>query len=476
MRKITFLVFTLFSFQSFGNFIIKYRSGHVEKSQIDPREMKTLAISSNGDEIEYVEKDVWLQKHDVYTNDPYYNQQWALINYMDYGFANAKTEVEDQEGIQVVVAVVDTGVTIHSELTGKTVPGYDFVSNSTNGRDGDGRDSDPSDPGDYGDSESGCNVNGFSSSWHGTHISGIIAAESNNGKGIAGSASSQVRIQPLRVLGPCGGQTSDIADAVRWAAGGKVTGLELNITPAKVINLSLGGRASCSQYMQEAIDFANSAGSIVVVSAGNESSSVDEMEFTPANCRGVFRVGALNTSMGLSDYSNYGKIIDIAAPGDIIYSLVNAGTYSPTYESYTTMSGTSMSAGFVSAAAAMIYSVNPGLYPDQVKDILVRTSESFSCSQGDCALGAISPYEAVRDAMREVADASFVYDDPVVIGGFGAQTATVKSTSSSSGGSCGTILYDDNSNFPGTFLVLIFGFVAANIYSLSKKKKVKLTL
>jgi serine protease len=304
-------------------------------------------------------------------------------------------------------------------------------------------------------------------------VAGIIAAESNNGRGVAGSGTN-IKIQPLRVLGQCGGKTSDIADAIRWAAGGNVTGIPNNSTPSKVINLSLGGRGSCSRYMQEAIDYASSQGSVIIVSAGNDGASVDGMDYTPANCRGVLRVGSVNTYRGESNYSNYGEIIDISGPGDIIYSTVNGGFTTASTESYKSMSGTSMSAGFISATAAMIYSKNPALYAEQVKDIIVRTAASVFCRNANCTKGTVDAYEAVREASREIPDASFKYNDPVVVGGFSNVETVVQSTGGG-GGACGTIedVNKTSRNYPGAFFLLVGLFFAHRF--ISRKKLVKVS-
>jgi len=470
MGKWIFLVLCLLNTQqAFGDFIVKYRSGKVMKTKIDPRVTSALAISSEGNELEYVEEDRYLQLHS-FSNDPLYNQQWAMVNYLSDSFANAKDEVDGGEVINV--AVVDTGRTNHSELNNIFIPGYDFISDGENSQDGDGRDSDPSDTGDYARFGSGCGSLS-SSTWHGTHVAGIIAAESNNGRGVAGSGTN-IKIQPLRVLGQCGGKTSDIADAIRWAAGGSVTGIPNNSTPSKVINLSLGGRGSCSRYMQEAIDYASSQGSVIIVSAGNDGASVDGMDYTPANCRGVLRVGAVNTYRGESNYSNYGEIIDISGPGDIIYSTVNGGFTTASTESYKSMSGTSMSAGFISATAAMIYSKNPALYAEQVKDIIVRTAASVFCRNANCTKGTVDAYEAVREASREIPDASFKYNDPVVVGGFSNVETVVQSTGGG-GGACGTIedVNKTSRNYPGAFFLLVGLFFAHRF--ISRKKLVKVS-
>ena len=119
--------------------------------------------------------------------------------------------------------------------------------------DGNGRDSDPTDPGDW----SSANQCGFgqparSSSWHGTHVAGTVAAVTNNNSGVAGVAYG-AKVVPVRVLGRCGGYTSDIADGIIWASGGFVSGVPANANPAaRVVNLSLGGGGSCPSTTQSA--------------------------------------------------------------------------------------------------------------------------------------------------------------------------------------------------------------------------------
>src|SRR5690606_7514122 len=119
------------------------------------------------------------------------------------------------------------------------------------------------------------------SSWHGTHVAGTIAAVTNNGIGVAGVAYN-AKVVPVRVLGKCGGLTSDIADAIVWASGGSVTGVPSNPYPADVINMSLGGGGSCSSTTQAAINTARSNGTVVVVAAGNENTNASNSN--PANC------------------------------------------------------------------------------------------------------------------------------------------------------------------------------------------------
>src|SRR4029453_16145793 len=119
------------------------------------------------------------------------------------------------------------------------------------------------------------------------------AAVTNNSSGVAGVAYG-ARVVPVRVLGKCGGYTSDIADAIIWASGGTVSGAPTNANAARVISLSLGGTGSCGTTTQNAVNSARSRNTVVVVAAGN--SNANASGFTPANCSGVITVAATNRS------------------------------------------------------------------------------------------------------------------------------------------------------------------------------------
>ena len=196
--------------------------------------MRQIAADPN---VEYVEVDK-LNKPLLTPNDTRYSEQWGYSG--TYGIkANQAWDVTNGSG--VVVAVLDTGITNHSDLNANILPGYDFISDTAVSNDGNGRDSDASDPGDWVTAnQCGGTHAAQNSSWHGTHVAGTIAAVTNNAKGVAGVAYG-AKIVPARVLGTCGGYDSDIADAITWASGGTVSGVPANANPAEVINLSLGG-------------------------------------------------------------------------------------------------------------------------------------------------------------------------------------------------------------------------------------------
>ncbi len=315
-------------------------------------------------------------------NDPRYSEQWHYFSAT--GGINANTAWNTTTGAGVTVAVLDTGVVYHNDLIGNLVGGYDFVSNTTMARDGDGRDADPSDPGD--------SYNGGGSSWHGTHVAGTIAAVTNNNNGVAGVA-YDAKILPVRVLGSGGGYSSDITDGIVWAAGGNVAGTPVNNHPAQVINMSLGGAGACGSLYQNAINQAVSLGAVVVVAAGN--SAVDVSGATPANCNNVISVAATTSSGNRASFSNYGALIDVAAPGVNILSTHNTGYASPGGDSYSTMSGTSMAAPHIAGVAALVYASGIATSPAAIESRIVNTARAFPGSCYGCGSGIADANAAV---------------------------------------------------------------------------------
>ena len=249
--------------------------------------------------IEYAEPDRIMRKMAT-ASDPMYTQQWHY--YETTGGLRLPAAWDLSTGTGVKVAVIDTGIRPHADLAGQYVGGYDFISDATIGNDGNGRDADPTDPGDWtAANECAAGDPASNSSWHGTHVAGTIAAATNNGLGVAGVAYG-AKVVPVRVLGKCGGYTSDIADAIIWASGGTVTGVPANANVAKVINMSLGGGGACGTTTQNAINSARSRGTVVIVAAGNENQNASNSN--PANCAGVVAVAATNRTGARAPYSN----------------------------------------------------------------------------------------------------------------------------------------------------------------------------
>ena len=351
----------------------------------------------NGDTaVDYVEPDRILTAQWL-PNDPQFAAQWDYTDTI--AGINLPAAWDIGTGAGVVVAVIDTGVRAHADLAANLLPGYDFISLATVANDGNARDADASDPGDWAAAGAcGAGSAAVNSSWHGTHVAGTIAAATNNGVGIAGVAPG-ARILPLRVLGRCGGYTSDIADAIVWAAGGSVAGVPANATPARVLNLSLGGRGACDLTTQNAINTARNLGAVVVVAAGN--SAADAAGYSPASCAGVISVAAVGRSGARASYSNYGSSVDLAAPGgdgaNGILSTLNDGTSTPGADAYRSYMGTSMAAPHVAGVVALMRARNPALTPDQVEALLKSSAAArgFPVACSLCGSGLLDAQRAI---------------------------------------------------------------------------------
>ena len=293
----------------------------------------------------------------------------------------------------MTVAVIDSGIVKHPDLDANVLPGYDFITEPSIARDGNGRDSDPTDQGNW--EEAGvcdADAEASESNWHGTHVAGSIAAIMNNKRGIVGVAPS-TKILPVRALGMCGGYDSDIADAMVWAAGGTVEGVPANSNPAKIINLSLGGEGTCPATYSKAIAEVNKRGAILVVAAGNDGQ--DASKVAPANCGGSIVVGATDQEGKRSDFSNYGKIVDVSAPGSSIMSTVDLGTTVSTGAGYTEYDGTSMAAPQVAGVIALMKSVDPSLNAERAKQILKQSSKPLTCDVNGCGSGIVNAASAL---------------------------------------------------------------------------------
>ncbi len=363
-------------------------------------------------------------------------KQWYLSD--PVGGINAPAAWDVTQGSSTTtIAVIDTGILNHIDLAGRLVPGYDFIGADANGlfetaNDGDGRDSDATDPGNWitpaeagRGNFAGCPT-AVDSDWHGTHVAGILAANTDNGQRIAG-INWFARILPIRALGKCGGYTSDIIDGMRWAAGMAVNGVPPNTNPARIINLSLGLSAdsappACSLSLQDAITDVVARGATVVVAAGNARE--DSVTSMPANCAGVISVAAsLKTGQFASSYSNFGPLITLSAPGGLITDPADAGqdgilslndrgvTVPENDDAVAVLFGTSFSTAIVSGVASLLLDVNPNLTPAQIKAILQSTSRRLSDPNDkglDCLIVANRPcYQYVVDAAAAVDEAGF---------------------------------------------------------------------
>ena len=355
------------------------------------------SLKAGDPNVEFAEPDRLLQPL-VTPNDALFAQQWSLSDAT--AGIRAPLAWDRARGAGITVAVIDTGVLPHADLLANLLPGYDFVTDVFMAGDGNARDADAADPGDA-VAAGACAAGSAASksSWHGTHVAGIVAASGGNALGVTGVAFG-ARILPLRVLGRCGGYTSDIADAMVWAVGGTVSGLPVNANPARVLNLSLGGRSDCNRTTQTAIDTARAKGAVVVVAAGNDNT--DAATSAPANCSGVVVVTATGKSGGKASYANTGAIVTLAAPGGDtsggILSTLNTGTAGPLADSYASAMGTSMATPVVAGVAALMLSANPRLAPDQVASLLKASARAFPTACANCGAGLVDAHAAVTMA------------------------------------------------------------------------------
>jgi len=298
----------------------------------------------------------------------------------------------------ITVAVLDTGVRFdHPDLASKLYPGYDFIDDITTANDGNGRDANAADPGDWTNADE-CNPGepASDSSWHGTQVSGLVAAAGDNGIGMAGTG-GKVMVLPVRVLGRCGGYDSDIIAGMRWAAGVSRDPV-VNPHPAKVINVSLGSQGSCDLNYQDLMTELTAAKVTVVAAAGND---IGLAVGVPANCPGVIAVTGLRHDGTKAGYSSLGPEAAISAPagncvntnGACLYPLLtttNTGTTGPaanTYsDGYNASLGTSFASPIVAGTVALMLSVDSTLTPAKIRSILRSTARPFPTTGGDAGL------------------------------------------------------------------------------------------
>ena len=293
--------------------------------------------------------------HSLGTNDPLRAQQWPLDQ------TSFESTWPTTDGAGVIVAVVDTGVRgDHEDLAGALLPGLDLVGNS------DGR----------------VDPNG-----HGTHVAGVIAASTGNGRGVAGAAPG-VRILPVRALAADGsGQSSDVAAGVVWAVQ----------HGARVVNLSLGGTIP-SEGMLDAITYADANGVLVVAAGGNGGAGANEPIY-PAAYEPAVAVAAVDANRVRASFSSSGTYIDVAAPGVGVVS-----TYNSAVNAYASSSGTSMAAPYASAAAALVVAANPAQTAAHARALLEQGAEDLGPAGKDSVYGSglIDPRVSANRARAEI--------------------------------------------------------------------------
>ena len=286
--------------------------------------------------------------------DPLLAQQWGVFA------IGADSVWSTTTGSGITVAVVDSGSGPHPDLTANLLVGKTYFGQLQN------------ENGNDVDVEKG----------HGTHVAGIIAAASNNGIGGSGVAPN-AKILPIHVLDTNGqGDARDVANGVRFAAD----------SGAKVINLSLGG-ATESATLTQAITYATEKGALVIAAAGNGGPT--SAPKWPAALDLTIAVTAVDSANRAASFNQRGDYIDLAAPGVSIVSTANGD--------YAALSGTSMAAGFVAGAAALLFAAEPRATNTQVRDILLTTATDIGEPGRDLVFGTgLVNMVAALQALRQL--------------------------------------------------------------------------
>lgn len=283
--------------------------------------------------IEWAEPDWTLHLYDR-PNDPLLPRQWAFDR-LAFGQA---WKHEAGASSPVLVAVVDSGIeTTHPDLEGRLVPGRDFVTH----------DNAPDD------------TNG-----HGTGVSGVIAANTDNREGVAGM-SWGANVMPLQACGESGSCSMfAVTQAVAWAAA----------HDAHVVNLSLGGAIpSCPRALQAAAAFADARGTLLVAASGNSAQQGNPISY-PAACDGFMAVGATDAVDAWAPFSSYGPHVSVSAPGVAVMTSWSSETSPETSRGYAMVDGTSFAAPHVAGLAALLFSRHPDWTPAQVRARIEQTA------------------------------------------------------------------------------------------------------
>jgi subtilisin family serine protease/fibronectin type 3 domain-containing protein len=276
----------------------------------------------------------YLLKMEYTPNDTFYSSQWYLPK------INVPQAWDVTQGTAgATVAIIDGGVDVtHPDLKDNIISPYNAVNGTTT----------------------------LVADDHGTHVAGIVAAAINNGAGIAGVA-PKTEIMPIDVFnGAALASISDIASGIYYAAD----------HGAKIINMSLGSQ-TYSEALETAVNYAYSKGVLLVAAAGNNGTSTPVY---PAAFNNVISVSASNSSDQITSWSSFGAYIDIAAPGEDIYSTTPSNTYS--YGS-----GTSMASPVVAGVAALVLAKDYSLTNNQVKSILFTSTQDLGSSGWDSYYG-----------------------------------------------------------------------------------------
>ncbi|HEX6922705.1 MAG TPA: S8 family serine peptidase, partial [Bacillales bacterium] len=301
-----------------------------------------LAKLRNNSNVVYAEPDYIREVENYNPNDPKISRQW----YLDAIHMFEAWDITKGSSA-ITVAVLDTGVDAnHQDLKGHVLPGYDFVNHDSNPADDNG---------------------------HGTHVAGIIAAQTNNGKGVAG-VSFNTKILPVKVANERGIIVSTDA----------VSGIYYAIRHgADVINMSYGSVVP-TQAELDALWAAYNKGIVLVAASGN--SGTRELEF-PASYYPVISVAATDRAGQQAGFSTWGPAVDIAAPGVDIFSTDITGNPGYSNGNYADGSGTSFSTPIISSLAALLKSEHPKWGPGQIEWALELGAKKASGTNWDSYLG-----------------------------------------------------------------------------------------
>jgi subtilisin family serine protease len=285
-------------------------------------------------EVAYAEPDFFQFASQARTpDDPFYSLEWAVVDSPADHDIDAPEAWATRTGC-AKVAVLDTGIdTDHPDLAGNVYKSSDKPDNNKD-----------DDKNGYVDDTYGYNAikgkgSGEDDNGHGTHVAGIVAARGNNALGDAGTcwSSKLVAVKFMNSRGK--GSTSDAIEGIGYAV---KKGL-------KIINCSFGSSAK-SQSLKDAVDHAQDKGALLVVAAGNDGKNIDKSPIYPASYgnSNILAVAASTSDDTLASFSNFGdSSVDVAAPGDEIYSTYLGG-------GYRTLSGTSMAAPYAAGVAALL--------------------------------------------------------------------------------------------------------------------------
>jgi len=304
---------------------------HIVELPVGTSEEAIAALLAKNPHLKFAERDVYL-KPSGSTNDTYYASEWHVPK------IGASTAWDSSTGVGQVIAILDTGIdAAHPDFAGKLVTGWNFYDNNADTSD----------------------VNG-----HGTGVAGAAVTLANNSLGVAGVAYGAM-LMPVRIASPSATATgSTIASGLTWAAD----------QGADVANISYEGVCGNST-IESAAQYMKDKGGVVVVAAGNSGTQLSVAASTTMLC-----VSATDSSDTKTSWSSYGSYVDLAAPGNDIYSTTKGGGYAKWW-------GTSVASPVVAGTVALMKAANPSLGPADVEGLLFSTAVDLGAAGFDNSYG-----------------------------------------------------------------------------------------